>query len=149
MQLIPMRGFDRGFAPLQRQVNRLFDDFFANDGLHGGWGRGDFFPAIDVAENETEVIVVAEVPGVDSAGLEVTVTGNTLTLSGEKESVGEEKGRNWHRVERAGGRFTRVVTLPEGVDAGDVTAKAEDGLLRIRLGKKENAVPKKIEVQVG
>ena len=149
MQLIPMRGFDRGFPPLQRQMNRLFDDFFANDGLLGGWRRGDFYPAVDVAENEGDVLVVAEVPGVDPNAIEVTVTGNTMTLSGEKESISEEKGRNWHRVERAGGRFTRVVTLPEGVDAGDVTAKAEDGLLRIRLGKKEDAVPKKIEVQVG
>ena len=149
MQLIPMRGFDRGFAPLQRQMNRLFDDFLANDGLLGGWGRGEWMPAIDVAENEGEVLVNAEVPGVDPATLDLTVTGNTLTLSGEKKSEHEEEGRNWHRVERSEGRFTRVVALPDGVDVNDVTAKSEDGVLKIRIGKKEEAVPKKIEVEVG
>ena len=149
MQLIPMKGLDRGFAPLQRQMNRLFDDFFSNDGLLAGWGSGSWVPAVDVAESEGEVLVVAEVPGVDPADLDLTVTGTTLTLSGEKRTEDEEKGRTWHRVERAEGRFTRIVTLPDGVDVNDVTAKQEDGVLRIRIAKKEEAVPKKIDVQVG
>lgn len=147
MELLPSRSTGAGLGAMQRQMNRLFEDFFTEPfGFLGGrelWG-----PALDVAETETAVHVHVEVPGVDPKKIEISVAGNELTLRGEKSEEKEEEGKAWHRVERRYGSFVRTVSLPAPVDAGHVEATARDGVLTITLPKREEARPRRIEVKV-
>ena len=146
---------DLGFpeSPLGRfrtELDRLFERFFevpkglAREGLSGltGWA-----PSVDVSESDKAITVRAEIPGVDPSDIEVTLTGQTLTISGEKRESIETKDENWHRSERRFGSFTRSVTLPKSVDVKKVSAKHEHGMLIIELNKCQSAVPKRIAVR--
>ena len=90
MELIPRRAFDRGLFPLQRRMNRMFEDFFHDPREPDLWGRGDWVPALDVAETEEAYVISAEVPGIRIEDLDITLTGNMLTLAGEKKSESED-----------------------------------------------------------
>lgn len=147
MELMPYRN-ERGVGTFQRQMNRLFDDFFGDGSWPGVWNRPEWAPAIDVSENEEEFVVHAEVPGIGRDDLDISVTGNTLTLRGEKREERDEKEGNAHRVERSYGTFTRTIGLPSSVDPNRVEANMKDGVLRIRIAKKEEAKPRQIEVKV-
>jgi HSP20 family protein len=148
MDLLPSREVGTGLSAMQRQMNRLFEDFLGHPfgALAGreGWG-----PAVDVAETEEAVLVTAEIPGVDPAEVEITVSGDELTLRGEKKEEIEESGRAWHRVERRHGRFVRSIGLPAPVDADRVEAAARDGVLTVTLPKRADARPRRIEVRAG
>ncbi len=148
MELIPTRSFGRGLSSLQRQMNQLFQEFFGDTDLLGEWPRGEWFPALDVAETDQELVLHAEVPGIDPKEIEVTVTGDMLTLKGEKKEEFEEKDATRHRVERRYGRFSRSIALPSSVDPNQVKATSKDGVLTIRLGKKEESKPRSIQVKV-
>jgi HSP20 family protein len=146
MSLIPWRGDWPSLSSLQREINRVFEGFFDDDmGLTRPSG---FAPAIDVAETPETVVVKAEVPGLDPKDVEISVTGDTLTIRGEKREEKEEKGKTWHRVERRYGAFARSVTLPAPIDPNHVEAVSSHGLLTITIGKSKEAKPKKIEVKV-
>ncbi|MCU0725424.1 MAG: Hsp20/alpha crystallin family protein [Planctomycetes bacterium] len=148
MDLIPMRGFELGRFPLQRQINRLFEEFFGESGWPTLYesGRGSF--PIDLAESDEEYLLTAEIPGIDPKAVEISVTGNTLTLKAEKRPEGEKQVKNVHRTERIYGAFQRMVSLPGDVDPAAVQASSKDGVLSIRLGKREEAKPRTIEVKV-
>jgi HSP20 family protein len=121
---------------LQREMNRLMEDFFSSDvGLAETWGRQTFSPSLDVKETDNEIRISAELPGLDEKDIEVMLTGDALVLKGEKKEEKEEKEGNFHRVERRFGSFRRVVTLPEGVDADKSEAKFEKGVLTISIPK--------------
>jgi HSP20 family protein len=147
MDLLPSRNPNRGVGALQRQMTRLFEDFFPEPfgflGGREGWG-----PALDIAETADAVTVHAEIPGVDPKDVEISISGNELTLRGEKREEHEEKGKAWHRVERRYGSFVRTVSLPAPVDAGKVEAVAQDGVLTVTMPKREEARPRRIEVKV-
>lgn len=147
MELMPYRN-ERGVGTFQRQMNRLFDDFFGDGSWPGVWNRSEWAPAVDVSENEEEFVVDAEVPGIRRDDLEISVTGNVLTLRGEKREEKDEKEGDAHRVERSYGAFTRTIGLPTSVDPNRVEANMKDGVLRIRIAKKEEAKPRQIEVKV-
>jgi len=108
----------------------------------GAWG-----PSLDLVESDNELTVTAELPGVNPKEIEVNVTGNTLTIRGEKKQEREEKGKDFHRVERHYGSFHRSVELPVAVDADQVKAEYKDGVLTLRLPKHPEAKPKKIPVR--
>lgn len=148
MELMPTRNFERAHFPLQRQINRLFEDFFGDAGWSSPWSEGRGAPALDLAETEDGYLISAEVPGIDPQEVSIQVTGSMLTLSGEKKSEHEEKGRNLHRVERVYGKFQRSVALPGDVDPNAVEASCKDGVLTIRVGKREEAKPRSIQVKV-
>lgn len=143
----PFREFDI----LRREIDRAFDTARGrsrrNAFLPGSNPRS--YPLINVAEDGDAVYVEALAPGIDPEKLEINVLRNQLTISGEKVvangSVGKE---NYHRSERAGGRFTRGMTLPAQVDADRVSADYEAGILRLTLPKAEEAKPRKIAVSV-
>ncbi|MFQ5608299.1 MAG: Hsp20/alpha crystallin family protein [Candidatus Zixiibacteriota bacterium] len=121
----------------------LFEGFFSDAGV-----TKPSFPRIDVVESETELAIVAEVPGMKKDDIQVTVHDHTLTISGErKEESGEERD-GFLRREIARGTFTRSFTLPETLDVDGINAKYENGFLRIVFPKLEQARPKKIEVKV-
>jgi len=148
MELIPMRGFDVGRFPLQRQMNRLFEEFFGEAGAPSFWDRGTGAFPIDLAESPGEYLLTAEIPGIDPKEIEVSVTGNTLTLKGEKKVEPTPKAKGVLRAERTFGAFQRMVALPGDVDPGATQASAKDGVLTIRLPKREEARPKSIEVKI-
>ena len=108
---------------------------------------GDLVPRLDVSETEREVKVTAELPGMDEKDVTVTLEGDVLTLRGEKKADAEEKGKNFHRVERTYGSFQRVVTLPVEVDATKVAAGFKKGVLTVTLAKSPAAQTRKIEIK--
>jgi len=104
---------------------------------------------VDIYEDEHNITLKLEVPGIDEKDIDVRVEGNTLTVHGERKIEKEEKEENFRRVERQYGSFTRSFTLPSSVDAGQVSGNYDQGLLKIKLAKKAEAKPKQIKVNVG
>jgi HSP20 family protein len=125
----------------------LFTDWFGQLGLPDWWqGERTFVPAVDVTEDEENVLVRAEMPGMNKDDIEVTVRDNTLLLRGEKKTETNYEKENVHRYERRYGRFERVIALPEYVDSEKVAAKYEDGILTLTLPKTEASKPKQIKI---
>ena len=108
----------------------------------------DWAPAVDVMETDDEFQIRAELPGVEKKDVKLSVENGVLLISGHREQEKEEKGKRYHKIERAYGNFARSFTVPETVDAEKVTAEFKNGLLTVRLPKSEKARPKSIEVEV-
>ena len=108
----------------------------------------DWIPQVDVVETEAEFLLHAELPGVEKQDVKLSIERGVLTLAGQRDQAKEEKGRQYHRVERAYGRFARSYTLPELVDEQKLTAEFRNGVLTVHLPKSEKAKPKSIAVQV-
>ena len=108
----------------------------------------DWAPAVDVMETDDEFQIRAELPGVEKKDVKLSVENGVLLISGHREQEKEEKGKRYHKIERAYGNFARSFTVPEAVDAEKVTAEFKNGLLNVRLPKSEKARPKSIEVKV-
>ena len=109
---------------------------------------GAWAPAVDIYEKGTDVVLKAELPGLDPKDVDIRIENNVLTLKGERKIEDEIKQENYHRVERAYGGFTRSFTLPSTVDTTNVKADYKDGVLRITLPKREEAKPKQIQVDI-
>lgn len=134
-------------ASLREEMNQLLNRFWT--GAAEPFGLADWSPAVDVSETDDAIVVHAETPGIDPKDLEIAVTGDLLTIRGEKKDETEDSGRNYHRVERRYGSFTRSLALPASVDTDKVEARAKDGVLEIRLPKKEESKPKRLEIKGG
>jgi HSP20 family protein len=106
-------------------------------------------PLVDITEDETEYLIKAELPEMKKEDVRLTVENDVLAISGERKFEKEEKGRKYHRVERAYGSFVRSFSLPEDADGSKVTADFKDGVLRVHLQKSVKAKPKAIEIKVG
>jgi len=139
----------REFATLQDRMNRLFRESYGPDGREEGLTSTTFAPPVDVYEDEHSIALKIEVPGIDEKDIDVRIENNTLTVYGERKFEKEEKEENFRRVERSYGSFTRSFTLPTTVDAEQVTADYDKGVLKIKLAKKAEAKPKQIKVNVG
>ncbi|NOY78434.1 MAG: Hsp20/alpha crystallin family protein [Calditrichaeota bacterium] len=134
---------------IRDEMNRLFDDFFgslpekfgAETGAEGVW-----MPAVDISETEHDLVVTAELPGVKKDDIKLSVQDNMLTIKGEKKQQKETKDENYHRIERTYGAFQRTFTLPAIVDASKIKATFKDGVLKIRLPKREEAKTKEIPI---
>jgi len=133
-------GFDP-FTELSR-VNRSMDRLFGEP-----LGYSASFPAVNVWRGENEAVVTAEIPGVDPKDLAVTVTGDVLTIEGERraDSIGADD--TLHRCERGCGKFSKAVRLPYEIENDAAKAKVANGILRMTLARKESSKPRKIEVQ--
>jgi HSP20 family protein len=140
-----------GLSQLRREMDRLFEDFFAPITPQSWWGRrlweGEWVPAVDVAETPEQITVKAELPGIDAKEIDISLTGDILTIKGEKKSEREEKKEDYHLVERNYGSFSRSLTLPAAVNAEKIDAKYEKGVLTITCPKKEPVTPKTIEIK--
>lgn len=108
----------------------------------------EWSPLVDISEDDKEYLVKAELPEVKKEDVKLTVEDNVLSITGERKYEKEEKGKKYHRVERAYGSFMRSFTLPEDADGSKVSAEYKDGVLRVHLPKSERAKPKSIEVKV-
>src|SRR5947209_657787 len=137
----------REFSTLQDRRNGLFRESY--DGQDQSLATSSFAPAVDVYEDEHNVTLKIEVPGIDEKDIDIRVENNTLTVHGERKIEKEEKEENYRRVERQYGSFTRNFTLPNTVDTDNVQASYEKGVLKISLPKKAEAKPKQIKVHVG
>jgi HSP20 family protein len=109
----------------------------------------DWAPLVDVVEDEKEYSVKAELPEVKKEDVKITVQDDVLTMSGERTQEKEEKGKKFHRIERAYGSFSRSFTLPEDADASKISADFKNGVLTVHLPKSERAKPKSVEVKIG
>jgi len=136
----------RDFSTLQDRVNRIFRESFSPEGSDEALTTSNFAPPVDVYEDEHNITLKIEVPGIDEKDINVTIENNTLTVRGERRFEKDEKEENFHRVERMYGSFTRSFTLPNTVDPVQVSAHYEKGVLKIRLAKKAEAKPKLIKV---
>ena len=141
----------RDLVGLQERMNRLFDESFRGinrTGSEEDWVGGSWAPAVDIYEQNGNIVLKAELPGVDPKDVDVRVENNILTLRGERKLDNEVKRENYHRVERAYGSFTRSFTLPNVVDTEKIKAEYKDGLLRMTLPKKDEARTKQIAIAV-
>jgi len=125
---------------LHREMNRVFS------GLEQPLSQE--VPLVNAWLGEEDVVVTAELPGVDPAKVDISVVGNTLTISGTREADPIKEGQSYHRQERHYGRFSRSIQLPFHVEVGKVEARYEKGVLRITLPRAEADKPRKIAVQV-
>lgn len=105
-------------------------------------------PLVDITEDEKEYIVKAEIPEMKKEDIKINVHDDVLAITGERQYEKEEKGKKYHKVERAYGSFMRRFTLPEDADGSKVSAEYKDGILNVHLPKSEKAKPKAIEIKV-
>jgi HSP20 family protein len=105
-------------------------------------------PLVDITEDDKEYLIKAELPEVRKEDVRVTVENGTLSISGERNFEKEDKGTRYHRLERSYGSFVRSFGLPDDADAQKVSAEFKDGVLRVRVGKLEKALPKSVEIKV-
>jgi HSP20 family protein len=139
----------REFSTLQDRMNRLFQDSFGREGREEALSTTTFAPPVDVYEDEHNITIKIEVPGIEEKDIDIRVENNTLTVFGERKLEKEEKQENYRRVERQYGSFSRSFTLPNTVDADNISADYDKGVLKINLAKKAEAKPKQIRVNVG
>jgi len=104
-------------------------------------------PAIDMSETDKEISIHAEIPGMDAKDIDISLNGRVLTIKGEKKQEQEEKEKNYHRIERRYGSFSRSFELPADVDANNVNATYENGVLELSLPKTKEQSVKKIEIK--
>jgi HSP20 family protein len=143
MDLIKWEPF-RELSSIRRQMDRLWDSFFEREEAPAGlWA-----PEIDISETPEEILVKADVPGIDQKDLSVTLSGDNLTIKGERKEEKEENGKHFHRVERRYGGFHRSVPLPVSVDATKISAEYNNGVLEIHLPKTAESKPKEIKINV-
>jgi HSP20 family protein len=136
----------RDLRALQDEVNRLFSSSLTRDFGDEGFARGAWAPSVDIYENKDNVVLEAELPGMNREDFELTVENNVLTLRGERRFEKRDEGDNYHRVERAYGQFTRSFTLPQTVSPENATAEYKNGVLRVTLQKREEVKARRIEV---
>jgi HSP20 family protein len=144
--LIPWRGrseVDR----FRGEIDRLFDDFFVQSPLSRSFERGAWMPAVDISETGKEIVVHAEIPGLDAKDIDISLNGRVLTMKGERKQEQEEKEKNYHRIERRYGSFSRSFELPADVDGNKIKAVYKDGVLTVNLPKAKEQSVKKIEVK--
>ena len=152
MANITVRNPFRELNSLQERINQLFNqpfEPFAAFGNNQTLSATSFVPAVDVYEDQHNIVLTAELPGIEEKDLDIRVENGILTLSGERHMENEENQENFHRIERSYGRFTRSFTLPPTIDPNNVKANFDNGVLKITLLKREEAKPKQIPIQTG
>jgi HSP20 family protein len=127
-----------GLSTMKKEMDRVFDRFWDADFPHLP-SMGDWAPAMDVSETKDAIMVKAEVPGMESKEIQLSLQDQLLTLKGEKKQEKEEKEEHYYRMERSYGAFVRTVRLPATVDGSKVTATFKNGLLKVTLPKSATA----------
>jgi len=149
------RDYESPFQALSREMNRLFNDFRSRFDIEPfGFSRGEmgvFTPSVDVTENDKEVRITSELPGIEEKDIDITLSKDSVTIKGEKKQETEDKGKDYYRMERSYGSFQRTVPLPAEIDDDKAQAEFKKGVLRITLPKTAEAqkAHKKIEVKSG
>ena len=144
MEWKPFREVSR----LRREMDRLWDDYFG-PGRRALQPMAEWAPAVDVSETGDRIVIKAEVPGIEVKDIDISLSGDVLTIKGEKKSEREETKENYHLVERSCGSFFRSLKLPAAVEVDKIEAIYEKGVLTVTCPKKEEVKPKTIEIKGG
>ena len=149
--LIPWKKRDREMVHLRKDFDDLFDKFFSEPvfSIPKLFSEKNWYPTVDVSEGKRDIIVKAEIPGVDREGIDLSIDGRLLTICGEKKHEKEESDERYHRVESAFGFYKRTIELPADVDESKVDAKYKNGVLKIKLKKAKETETKKIKINTG
>ena len=149
--LIPWKKQKREMANLRKDLDDWMDRFFTAPAFSFSepFSEKSWYPSVDVSEGKRDVVVKAEIPGVDKEGIDISLDGRLLAIRGEKKHEREESDEHYHRVESSFGIFKRVIELPADIDKNEVDAKYKNGVLKIRLKKAKSADTKKIEIKTG
>ena len=147
----PLREFSAMQDRINRinRMNRLFRESYSPEVPEEALTTTSYAPPVDIYEDEHNITLKLEVPGIDEKDIDVRIENTTLTVHGERKIEKEEKEENYRRVERQYGEFTRSFTLPSSVNLDQVSANYDKGVLKINLAKKAEATPKQIKVNVG
>ena len=130
--------------PFSQEVNRLFSTLFDVE-----TGAQRWVPAMDLMEAEDHFVLKADLPGLAEEDVSIEIQDGTLSISGERKAEHEERQRGWYRLERSFGRFSRSLTLPEGVDPDAVQAEFNQGVLEVRIPKPEERKPRRVSIRAG
>jgi HSP20 family protein len=150
MALIRFRPFaqdlSRDLTVVQTQMNRLFDNFVGQPSS-SGLAERVWAPAADMYETKNEVVITAELPGLSEKDIHLSITGDRLTIQGERQWSGEVQDASHYRRERWFGKFERTFSLPMPVESGQIKAAYRDGVLTVKLPKVEEIKPKGIKIE--
>ena len=138
----------RNLGDIQHEMNRLFDNFSGRPAQTGTPGERMWLPAVDVRETKDEVILSFDVPGVTDKDIQLSITGDLLTVKGERRFERDENQDTYHRVERVYGKFERSVQLSTPVQTDKVTATYREGVLEVKLPKVEEVKPRDIKIDL-
>jgi HSP20 family protein len=137
----------RDLRSLQDEVNRLFTSNLTRSFDDEGIARGAWSPRVDIYENKDQIVLEAELPGMNREDFDLSVENNVITLRGERHFEKKDDSDNYHRVERAYGSFTRSFTLPQSVSGEGAAAEYRNGVLRVTLPKREETKARRIEIK--
>jgi HSP20 family protein len=138
---------DNPFMSLQREIDRLFDDFSSGFPTFSKGVGSELLLSMDVTETDKEIEITAELPGLEEKDVQINVADNVLTIRGEKKAEKEEKDKNYQVLERSYGSFSRTLELPDGVNADAIKASIAKGVLKVTVPKPAPAQVKKVEVK--
>src|SRR3954447_23935844 len=127
--------------PFSREIDRVFDAFFGQTDQGRRW-----VPPVDLVEAEGHFVLKADLPGLGEGDVNIEVQDGTLTISGERKAEHEQREKGWYRIERSFGRFSRSLSLPDGVDPDRIQASFSHGVLEVRIPKPEERKPRRIEI---
>jgi HSP20 family protein len=144
----------RGFYDMQSEMNRMLDEVFGDVGRRSGRQQGDspsrWAPALDALQEDGDIIVRAELPGVEPDDVNITLHNGVLTISGERKAEEQREGSGYYVRERRYGSFRRSMTLPQGVDESSISARFDGGVLEVRVsGAAAVQEPKRIQIESG
>ena len=137
----------RDLRNIQEEVNRLFTGNVGRTFDDEGMARGSWNPSVDIYENKDQIVLEAELPGMNREDFDLSIENNVITLRGERRFEKKEDADNYHRVERAYGSFTRSFTLPNSVSGEGANAEYRNGVLRVTIPKREETKARRIEVK--
>lgn len=135
------------FSDLRRDINSIFNGY-SRDEDENALRKSNWRPAIDIFENENELVLNAELPGMTKDDIKIVFDDNLLTLSGEKKADEKINDEDYHRIERYYGCFSRSFRITMPIDREKISAKFKEGILEIKLPKLEEAKPKEIEINI-
>jgi len=136
------------FFNLRDQINRLFDQDFFKDSESDSMEKSSWTPLTDIFETENEYVFKLEVPGMTKDDIQIEITHDTLIIKGERKEEKKVEKENYHRIERCCGSFSRSFHLPQNVNSKSIDAVMKDGILELRVPKKEEAKPQPIQIKV-
>ena len=139
----------REINTIQQEINRLFGTLLDQQGGEASAAGRRWIPAMDLVEHGEHYELRADLPGLSDQDVSIEVDGGVLTISGERGSEREARGEGYYRIERATGRFSRSLTLPDGVDPEQIEAHFDKGVLEIRIPKPEQSKPRRVQVRPG
>ena len=142
------RNKDSQSKELRRDIESMYDRFFEPDFLPSTYlfGQGKWGPKLDISEGRKDIIVKAEIPGIEAKDLDISIDGRRLNIRGEKKQAQTEEDETYYRVERSYGYFNRTIELPAEVDPNKVDAGYKKGILKIKLRKTKSSETKRIKV---